>query len=69
MRTVTARNRISLHDLRGLAAARFGELVKAGLEFDSMTNLRPSFGNRSRGVDDPAIRDRIADLLRGLVVR
>ena len=29
------------------------------LEFDSMINLRPSFGNRSRGVDDPAIRERI----------
>ena len=26
------------------------------LEFDSMINLRPSFGNRSRGVDDPATR-------------
>src|SRR5947208_4692051 len=26
------------------------------LEFDSMINLRPSFGNRSRGVDDPRTR-------------
>ena len=39
------------------------------LEFDSMINLRPSFGNRSRGVDDPAIRARIEDLVRGLVIR
>ena len=39
------------------------------LEFDSMINLRPSFGNRSRGVDDPATRDRIADLVRDLVIR
>jgi len=37
------------------------------LEFDSMINLRPSFGNRSRGVDDPVIRDRIADLVTLLV--
>jgi Protein of unknown function (DUF5674) len=115
MRTVTERNRISLDELRGLAAGRFGDLVKAvvdlerrimmvdaelhadqeaelladhsrqqdlwgvnfypdlpeadWLEFDSMINLRPSFGNRSRGVDDPAIRDKIVDLVRELVVR
>ncbi len=37
------------------------------LEFDSMINLRPSFGNRSRGVDDPATRDAIASLVRRLV--
>jgi hypothetical protein len=39
------------------------------LEFDSMINLRPSFGNRSRGVDDPATRDAITDLVGGLVRR
>ena len=37
------------------------------LEFDSMINLRPSFGNRSRGVDDPATRDAIAGLVQALV--
>ena len=26
------------------------------IEYDSMINLRPSFGNRSRGVDDPRTR-------------
>jgi hypothetical protein len=39
------------------------------LEFDSMINLRPSFGNRSRGVDDAATREAIADLVRRLVRR
>jgi len=39
------------------------------LEFDSMINLRPSFGNRSRGVDDPVIRERITRLVVGLVRR
>ncbi len=39
------------------------------LEFDSMINLRPSFGNRSRGVDDPAIREAIAGLVNRLVRR
>lgn len=39
------------------------------LEFDSMINLRPSFGNRSRGVDDPATRERIVDLVQLLVSR
>ena len=39
------------------------------LEFDSMINLRPSFGNRSRGVDDAATRDAIAVLIGALVRR
>jgi hypothetical protein len=39
------------------------------IEFDSMINLRPSFGNRSRSVDDPAMRDRIAELVGRLVRR
>jgi hypothetical protein len=34
-----------------------------------MINLRPSFGNRSRGVDDPETRERIASLVRELVRR
>ena len=39
------------------------------LEFDSMINLRPSFGNRSRGVDDAATREGIAALVSTLVKR
>jgi len=39
------------------------------LEFDSMINLRPSFGNRSRGVDDAATREAIAALIAELVRR
>jgi hypothetical protein len=39
------------------------------IEFDSMINLRPSFGYRSRGVDDAAIRARITDVVRDLVAR
>jgi len=37
------------------------------VEFDSMINLRPSRGNRSRGVQDPAIRERILRILKDLV--
>jgi len=39
------------------------------LEFDSMINLRPSSGNRSRIVDDPSIREQIRDLVDRLVYR
>ena len=39
------------------------------LELDSMINLRPSFGNRSRGVDDAATRTAIADTVQALVQR
>jgi hypothetical protein len=39
------------------------------LEFDSMVNLRPSLGNRSRGVDEPVTRDAISGLVNRLVLR
>ena len=37
------------------------------IEFDSVVNIRPSQGNRSRGVDDPAIRARIVQAVTGLL--
>jgi hypothetical protein len=37
------------------------------IEFDSMINLRPSWGNRSRGVDDPKIRAKILEVVFKLI--
>jgi hypothetical protein len=37
------------------------------IEFDSVINLRPSQGNNSRGVDDPAIRQKILKIVNLLV--
>jgi len=39
------------------------------LEFDAMINLRPSFGNRSHGVDDGGTQDAIRTLVESLVRR
>lgn len=115
MRTASQADPITLDELRRLATARFGDMIKAvvdvqrrimlvdadlhadqesvllsdgsrqedlwginlypnlptedWLEFDSMINLRPSIGNRSRGVEDPATRERIAELVNALVRR
>ena len=33
------------------------------IEFDSMINLRPSQNNRSRGVNDPQIRQKIKEIV------
>lgn len=38
------------------------------IEYDSVINLRPSFGNRSRGVDDAELRERIRRIVESLVV-
>lgn len=38
------------------------------LEFDSLINLRPGNGNRTRSVEDPAIRGAIERLVGRLVV-
>ncbi len=37
------------------------------IEFDSMVNLKPASGNRSRGVEDPALRERIRAVVGKLV--
>jgi uncharacterized protein DUF5674 len=39
------------------------------IEFDSMINVRPSQGNRSRGVEDPEVRAQIRAVVDGLVHR
>lgn len=39
------------------------------LEFDAMINVRPAQGNRSRGVDDPALRDKIAAVVKRIILR
>lgn len=39
----------------------------AFVEFDSMINLRPAQKNRSRSVEDPALRERIERLVDRLV--
>ena len=38
------------------------------IEFDSMINVRPAQGNRSRAVDDATVRQRIEAIVRRLVV-
>ena len=37
------------------------------VEFDSMINIRPRQNNRSRGVEDPDLRERIIGIVRRLV--
>jgi hypothetical protein len=37
------------------------------VEFDSMINVRPSQGNRSRNVEDPVLRKKIVSIVTRLV--
>ena len=115
MRIIDSQNQIHLDTLREMAAATFGDMIKAVVdvgrdimavdaelhadeealllekgsdqndlwginlypelegedfvEFDSMINLRPSRGNRSRGVEDSEIQDRIRNIVNRLVIR
>jgi hypothetical protein len=39
------------------------------IEFDSMINVRPSQGNRSRGVEDAVLRGKIEQIVGRLVAR
>jgi hypothetical protein len=46
-----------------------GEAGDDWIEFDSMINVRPSQGNRSRGVEDVALRERIRRVVNSLIER
>ena len=37
------------------------------IEFDSLINLRPSQGNRTRGIDKPEIREKITKIVNCLI--
>lgn len=37
------------------------------IEFDSMVNLKPALGNRSRTVENVAVREKIKEIVRKLV--
>ena len=39
------------------------------VEFDSMINIKPHFGNRSRGIDNLKIRERILRIVNKLISR
>jgi len=38
------------------------------LEFDSMINLKPIFGNRSRDIENPQIKEKIKKIVKKLIV-
>lgn len=37
------------------------------IEFDSMINLKPHLGNRTRGVENPEIREKIIKIVSSLI--
>ena len=39
------------------------------IEFDSVINLKPSFGNRSRGVDNSEIQQKIRNIVEKLILK
>lgn len=41
-----------------------GDLGEDWIEFDSMINIRPARGNKSRGVEDPDLQKKIRDIVR-----
>lgn len=43
--------------------------VENFIEFDSMINLKPAFGNRSRGVEDLQLREKIKGIVDKLVLK
>ena len=38
------------------------------IEFDSMVNIKPAFGNRTRDIGNPEIKEKIVKIVKKLVV-
>lgn len=38
------------------------------VEFDSMINLKPNQGNRTRSIDDSVIREKVIEIVKKLIV-
>jgi len=38
------------------------------LEFDSMINIKPHYGNRSRDVENPGIKEKIKSIVERLII-
>ena len=63
------RGPVSLDELRRIAAPQFGDFVKAVVDVSrGVINVRPSRSNRSRGVEDAEVRQRIQEIAARLVV-
>ena len=45
------------------------EEVEKFIEFDSMINIRPAVGNRTRGIESQEIREKIINIVNKLVVK
>ena len=55
------------NNLWGINIYPFNEADKM-IEFDSMINIRPRQGNRSRGVEDSEIRKKILSIINRIIV-
>jgi len=44
------------------------KLGEEWIEFDSVINIKPSYGNRSRDIENPEIKTKIKDIINKLIV-
>ena len=51
------------YDIWGINLYLDSDDIDELVEFDSMINIRPALGNRSRGVDSPEIQDKIKSVV------
>uniref|UniRef100_A0A7V0Z675 Uncharacterized protein n=1 Tax=candidate division WOR-3 bacterium TaxID=2052148 RepID=A0A7V0Z675_UNCW3 len=56
------KEKIDIGEIKRIAAEDF-------MGFDVLINLRPAQGNKSSGVDDPALRKRIVDIVYNLIAK
>ena len=68
METYLLENGSNNEDIWGINLHPYEYGTEKFIEFDSMINLKPRYGNRSRYVEDENIRGKIIDIVNEVIV-
>ena len=68
METYLLENGSNNEDIWGINLHPYEYGTENFIEFDSMINLKPRYGNRSRDVEDEKIKEKIIKMIRDVIV-
>ena len=54
---------LTLAEFKAADEGYFPDMIK-GVEFDSLINIRPLQGDRSRGIEDPNVQNKIRNVVK-----
>ena len=68
METYLLENGSNSEDIWGINLHPYEYGTEKFIEFDSMINLKPRYGNRSRYIEDENIREKIINIIKEVII-